>query len=769
MQTQMFEIAEKSFVNKIVSFVYGILTYIWLYYRIFNNSNTIIKRMKVALIFLLLIFSFLCSSQTAPQKINYQVAVRTAAGTPIGNQAIGVQFRILQGSATGSAVYSETQTPITNALGLFSTQIGGGSNFNNINWSAGSFFLEVSLDIAGGTSYTLLSSPQQLVSVPYALYAGSAPSPTVSFNSVNSILTIGSNTVMLPVSTTGTPSTTIVNSGVITTTLVGNTYTINSPAINVSAVLNPTLSSTALGLAQVIGTSPNYSVMVAPVIAYDPTVGVLSLSSIPLSSPPYSYNYNITPKIILNSNILTIGPSSNSVALPGAPVATPNTSVGINSAGIGSVNATGTNSFNINIPATNITGTGVLGSFPNYTLTGVSQTSITSSGTGGAVVTPFGVGTNSFNIAVPAVTITATGALTQAGAFPSLAFNSPSVIVSANPTLGLAQVSGPFPNWQITVNPSISYMNSTGSLVLSNPGNPGALSYSYSVLPQLNYSNNVLWSGPTSNSVSVPTTSIAQAGGAMVLGAYPSFTVSAPQQVNITTAGATTVNAVYPNINIGTPSVIVLPYNGFLAPGTNGGLLSFFGAYPNYSISVIPQIGYSSTTGSLVLTNPTTLNSFSYNITPAATVTNNIIQSGPPTNTVAVITPSAQVFNVAAGALAILPLPQQLSSTLAFTKLSVSSEIEIYVHTLVYPGVFASATEVFFEIRVDGLISSVSVPHYLFTSAQTQYITLKAVFSGLAIGAHTASIWSKVDAGTSTGCVIDPNNKGGKMILKETY
>jgi hypothetical protein len=218
------------------------------------------------------------------------------------------------------------------------------------------------------------------------------------------------------------------------------------------------------------------------------------------------------------------------------------------------------------------------------------------------------------------------------------------------------------------------------------------------------------------------------------------------------------------------PVVTLTPYNGALAPGTNGGLLSFFGSYPNYSLSVIPQINFSSATGLLVFTNPTTNNTFSYNITPALTVTNNIIQSGPATNTVAILTPSAQVFNVAAGSTVVGTSPTQVSSAMNFTKAAESSEIDVYLHTLVNPGVWIlPTTEISFELRIDGQPSPVSTTHYLFVSNQKDYITLRGVFAGLIAGPHTVTIWAKVNSLNASGVQIDPTNNGGKLILKETY
>ncbi len=122
---------------------------------------------KTVLLFILL--SIKAFSQS-PYLINYQGLARNVAGTPIINQAIGIKFELLQGSTSGSVVYTEQQTVNTNSLGLFNTQIGAFNPLSSINWQNGPYFLKIGMDAAGGTSYSFLGT-QQLVSVPYALYA----------------------------------------------------------------------------------------------------------------------------------------------------------------------------------------------------------------------------------------------------------------------------------------------------------------------------------------------------------------------------------------------------------------------------------------------------------------------------------------------------------------------------------------------------------------------------------------------------------------------
>ena len=113
----------------------------------------------------------------APEKFTYQAVVRNANNTLVANAQVGVRVNILQGTATGSAVYSETHMVSSNANGLVTLNIGAGSvlhgSFANIDWADGPYFLKTDIDPNGGNDYNITST-QQLLSVPYALYAKEA-------------------------------------------------------------------------------------------------------------------------------------------------------------------------------------------------------------------------------------------------------------------------------------------------------------------------------------------------------------------------------------------------------------------------------------------------------------------------------------------------------------------------------------------------------------------------------------------------------------------
>lgn len=112
-------------------------------------------------------------SGQSPNQFSYQAVVRNASGELVKNTTIGMRISILKGSASGSAVYTETHSPETNVNGLVTVVIGDGTTADDmatIDWSDGPYFLKTETDPDGGTGYTITSATQ-LLSVPYALYA----------------------------------------------------------------------------------------------------------------------------------------------------------------------------------------------------------------------------------------------------------------------------------------------------------------------------------------------------------------------------------------------------------------------------------------------------------------------------------------------------------------------------------------------------------------------------------------------------------------------
>jgi hypothetical protein len=108
------------------------------------------------------------------------------------------------------------------------------------------------------------------------------------------------------------------------------------------------------------------------------------------------------------------------------------------------------------------------------------------------------------------------------------------------------------------------------------------------------------------------------------------------------------------------------------------------------------------------------------------------------------------------------------TGTHSFTKANASTKIEVTVNSRFAAGTFASASGIQFEIRVDGVATTyVGNVGTITTSGATEFISMYAVFTGLAAGTHTVSLWAKTNAGTSAGVMADPGGWGGKIIVKE--
>lgn len=131
----------------------------------------------------LLLFAFFLMSQIAlaqvPQAFNYQAVARDAMGQVLKNQNVRILACIKNISPQGNCLYIESHQTTTNQFGLFTLEIGNGTlvagNFAIIDWANNNKYLDISLDPTGGTNYIRMGV-SQLLSVPYALHAGSSAS-----------------------------------------------------------------------------------------------------------------------------------------------------------------------------------------------------------------------------------------------------------------------------------------------------------------------------------------------------------------------------------------------------------------------------------------------------------------------------------------------------------------------------------------------------------------------------------------------------------------
>lgn len=146
-----------------------------------------------------LVFCTFVSAQS-PQAIPFQAIVRDTNNVILPNQGMAIRIDILSGSPTGTLLYQEIQSATTNSLGLLNLSIGQGAaqtgTITGINWGSGPIYVEIEVDLSGGSNFTELGVTQ-LQSVPYALYAlngggGTAqPSGQITYGSGSGVTSDG--------------------------------------------------------------------------------------------------------------------------------------------------------------------------------------------------------------------------------------------------------------------------------------------------------------------------------------------------------------------------------------------------------------------------------------------------------------------------------------------------------------------------------------------------------------------------------------------------
>lgn len=130
--------------------------------------------MKKGIIFIIALLLNIGIFAQAPNKMSYQTVIRNASGIPV-NGLVGIRISIYQNAIGGTPVYVETHITTTNINGLASLEIGNGTivlgTIAGIDLSTGPYFIKTEADPSGGANYTI-SGSSEMLSVPYALYAG---------------------------------------------------------------------------------------------------------------------------------------------------------------------------------------------------------------------------------------------------------------------------------------------------------------------------------------------------------------------------------------------------------------------------------------------------------------------------------------------------------------------------------------------------------------------------------------------------------------------
>jgi len=130
---------------------------------------TSVSRLLAAALMLFMLPALLIAQ--TPTTFNYQAVLRNTDGTIKMNVSVNIGLEIHQTTETGTVVYSETHSTTTSNFGLVNLEIGSvtPATFATIDWAAGPYFVEVSVD-------GLTMGVSQLLTVPYALHANTVES-----------------------------------------------------------------------------------------------------------------------------------------------------------------------------------------------------------------------------------------------------------------------------------------------------------------------------------------------------------------------------------------------------------------------------------------------------------------------------------------------------------------------------------------------------------------------------------------------------------------
>ena len=250
--------------------------------------------MKKLILFLFVaVVTVTAAFSQVPQKFTYQAVVRDAGNNPVANHSVSVRISILQGGANGVAVYVENQSVTTNANGLMTLSVGDGpvvgGSIAAIDWANGPYFLKTETDPTGGTNYSIVGS-QQLMSVPYALYAGNSTGGGFS-GDYNDLI----NTPQIPTVPTNV-SAFINDAGYVTSAQIPTVPT------NVSAFINDAGYLTSVDVQQAANIPTQVS-------AFQNDAGYITLSQVP-AQVPADWNATTGVSRILNKPAIPTVPTN---------------------------------------------------------------------------------------------------------------------------------------------------------------------------------------------------------------------------------------------------------------------------------------------------------------------------------------------------------------------------------------------------------------------------------------------------------------------------
>jgi len=140
-----------------------------------NNRNFVSKANFTFIITLLITISTFAQQQG----INYKALIKDASGNSLVNTLIRIQFNIQYEPQNFITVYSEEHVVSTDVNGIVIVNIGDGNQtsqddgFLEIGWSDEEYYLNVEVDITGGTNYVNMGTTQ-FMAIPYTKHANTA-------------------------------------------------------------------------------------------------------------------------------------------------------------------------------------------------------------------------------------------------------------------------------------------------------------------------------------------------------------------------------------------------------------------------------------------------------------------------------------------------------------------------------------------------------------------------------------------------------------------
>ena len=121
------------------------------------------------------IFS-LSAIAAVPDTFKYQAVVKGDDGAALANKEVNVKISVRHKTADGDILYAETQKVTTTNGGLLMLNVGEAATttkLSDLNWADAPYFFEVEIDKGNGFES---AGVQELLSVPYSQFAGSAES-----------------------------------------------------------------------------------------------------------------------------------------------------------------------------------------------------------------------------------------------------------------------------------------------------------------------------------------------------------------------------------------------------------------------------------------------------------------------------------------------------------------------------------------------------------------------------------------------------------------